>query len=130
RPSLRAYRALRLSPRRARPLCDADADRARTARAARADAGAGGGDALFGQPDRPVPPRCPGRHSRGPRPRPRADDMKNQADPARTIAFQGAPGAYSDLACRHVFPEMTSLPCVQFEDALGAVRDGTAALGM
>jgi len=56
--------------------------------------------------------------------------MKNQADPARTIAFQGAPGAYSDLACRHVFPEMTSLPCVQFEDALGAVRDGTAALGM
>jgi prephenate dehydratase len=46
------------------------------------------------------------------------------------IAFQGAPGAYSDLACRHVFPDMTTLPCAAFEDALAAVRDGRARLGM
>jgi prephenate dehydratase len=46
------------------------------------------------------------------------------------IAFQGAPGAYSDLACRHVFPGMTTLPCAAFEDALAAVRDGRARLGM
>src|SRR5208282_6764405 len=52
------------------------------------------------------------------------------ADPARTIAFQGAFGAYSDLACRHVFPDMTTLPCAQFEDAFAAVRDGRAALAM
>jgi prephenate dehydratase len=51
-------------------------------------------------------------------------------DPAQTIAFQGAPGAYSDLACRHVFPAMTSLPCAAFEDAFAAVRDGAAALAM
>ena len=38
------------------------------------------------------------------------------------IAFQGAPGAYSDLACRQAFPEMETLPCVQFEDAFAAVR--------
>jgi prephenate dehydratase len=54
----------------------------------------------------------------------------NTSDPAKLIAFQGAPGAYSDLACRHAFPEMETLPCTQFEDAFAAVRDGKAALGM
>jgi prephenate dehydratase len=49
---------------------------------------------------------------------------------ARLIAFQGAPGAYSDLAGRHAFPEMETLPCTQFEDAFAAVREGRAALGM
>jgi prephenate dehydratase len=52
------------------------------------------------------------------------------ADPAQTIAFQGAPGAYSDLACRRVFPNMTTLPCAAFEDAFAAVRDGAAVLAM
>ncbi len=56
--------------------------------------------------------------------------MTAPTDPARTIAFQGAPGAYSDLACRRVFPQMTTLPCAQFEDAFAAVHDGSAALGM
>ncbi|MBV9824643.1 MAG: prephenate dehydratase [Alphaproteobacteria bacterium] len=51
-------------------------------------------------------------------------------DPDQTIAFQGEPGAYSDLACRHVFPEMTTLPCAGFEDAFAAVQEGRAALGM
>ena len=46
------------------------------------------------------------------------------------IAFQGAPGAYSDLACRQVFPKMKTLPCPGFEDAFAAVREGRAALGM
>jgi prephenate dehydratase len=48
----------------------------------------------------------------------------------QTIAFQGAPGAYSDLACRHVFPEMATLPCAQFEDAFAAVRECRARLAM
>jgi prephenate dehydratase len=52
------------------------------------------------------------------------------AEPSNLIAFQGAPGAYSDLACRHAFPDMQTLPCTQFEDAFAAVRDGRAALGM
>jgi prephenate dehydratase len=51
-------------------------------------------------------------------------------DPSKLIAFQGAPGAYSDLACRHAFPEMETLPCTQFEDAFAAVREGRVALGM
>ncbi len=52
------------------------------------------------------------------------------SDPSKLIAFQGAPGAYSDLACRHAFPEMETLPCTQFEDAFAAVREGRATLGM
>ena len=52
------------------------------------------------------------------------------ADPERTIAFQGASGAYSDLACRQVFPQMATLPCAQFEDAFAAVREGRARLVM
>jgi len=42
------------------------------------------------------------------------------------IAFQGAPGAYSDLACRALFPARPTLPCRAFEDALTAVTDGSA----
>ncbi|TVR98453.1 MAG: prephenate dehydratase [Rhodospirillales bacterium] len=51
-------------------------------------------------------------------------------DPTRIIAFQGSHGAYSDLACRVVRPEMTTLPCRSFEDAFAAVRGGEAALAM
>src|SRR5215472_1611776 len=46
------------------------------------------------------------------------------------IAFQGLPGAYSDLACRVAYPDMTTLPCESFETAMDAVRDGRAALAM
>ncbi|MBV9523157.1 MAG: prephenate dehydratase [Alphaproteobacteria bacterium] len=52
------------------------------------------------------------------------------ADPARLIAFQGAHGAYSDLACRRVFPDMATLPCGNFEEAMLAVREKRAALAM
>ena len=47
-----------------------------------------------------------------------------------TIAFQGRPGAYSDLACRTAFPDLRTLPCESFEAAMEAVREGTAALAM
>jgi prephenate dehydratase len=46
------------------------------------------------------------------------------------IAFQGLPGAYSDLACRAAFPAMTTMPCASFEDAFAAVRNGAARLAM
>jgi prephenate dehydratase len=49
---------------------------------------------------------------------------------AGTIAVQGIPGAYSDLACRAAFPAMTTLPCETFEAAIEAVREGQAALAM
>ncbi len=47
-----------------------------------------------------------------------------------TIAFQGVPGAYSELACRSIFPAMSTLPSAAFEDAFAAVRDGRARYAM
>ena len=46
------------------------------------------------------------------------------AEPARGLAFQGAPGANSDLAAREHDPAALPLPCYAFEDAIEAVRDG------
>ena len=55
---------------------------------------------------------------------------KPTVDPAGLIAFQGAPGAYGDLACREAYPALRTLPCPSFEDAFAAVREGRAGLGM
>ncbi|MBY6243511.1 prephenate dehydratase [Methylosinus sp. Sm6] len=46
------------------------------------------------------------------------------------IAYQGEPGANSDIACRDAYPQLEPLPCASFEDAFAAVTDGVAALGM
>ena len=48
----------------------------------------------------------------------------------KTIAYQGEPGANSHIACKDVYPDWTPLPCATFEDALTAVGEGTADLGM
>ena len=56
--------------------------------------------------------------------------MPARSDPQHMIAFQGEPGAYSDLACREVFPRRVTLPCETFEDAIAAVRRGRAGLAM
>lgn len=57
------------------------------------------------------------------------DDMARVAAdaPERTIAFQGAPGAYSHIAARQFAPDWHPLPCYSFEDAMDAVKDGRAA---
>ena len=52
------------------------------------------------------------------------------SSPDRIIAFQGAPGAYSDLACREVHPELETLACETFEDTFAAVQERRAALAM
>ena len=48
----------------------------------------------------------------------------------KTIAFQGAPGAYSDMACRAVFPDWTTLPCPDFEGAFAALAEARAERAM
>ena len=48
----------------------------------------------------------------------------------QVIAYQGEPGANSDIACRDMFPDCTPLPCASFEDAFAAIGDGKAELGM
>ncbi len=47
-----------------------------------------------------------------------------------TFAFQGLPGAYSDLACHSVCPTPRTLPCPAFEDAFAAVHGGAADYAM
>jgi prephenate dehydratase len=49
---------------------------------------------------------------------------------SQTIAFQGVPGAYSDLACRHAYPGWATLPCPSFEAAMSAVREDRAEMAM
>jgi prephenate dehydratase len=53
-----------------------------------------------------------------------------KADPRRTVAFQGLAGAYSDLACREVFPRLATLPTATFEETFAAVERGKADLAM
>ena len=52
------------------------------------------------------------------------------SDPGHTIAFQGAAGAYSDMACRAKFPDLATLPCRSFEDTFAAVAEGRARRAM
>jgi prephenate dehydratase len=57
--------------------------------------------------------------------------MTDKTDPKpRHIAFQGEPGAFSELACMRYAPELTPLACPTFEDAFEAVRSGRAAKAM
>ena len=49
-----------------------------------------------------------------------------KADPARAIAFQGAPGANSHRAAMEFAPTCLPLPCFSFEDAMDAVTERRA----
>jgi prephenate dehydratase len=49
------------------------------------------------------------------------------SEPSRAVAFQGAPGANSHLAALEFDADCLPLPCFSFEDAIDAVKDGTAA---
>jgi len=46
------------------------------------------------------------------------------------IAFQGEPGAYSNLACNEACPDLEPMACESFEDAFDAVSDGSAVPAM
>ena len=49
---------------------------------------------------------------------------------SNVIVFQGEIGAYSHLACRQFYPDMTPKPCASFADAFKAVQSGEAKLAM
>lgn len=46
------------------------------------------------------------------------------------IAFQGELGANSHVACSTYYPDMEPMPCQTFEEALAAISEGKAKLGM
>jgi len=48
----------------------------------------------------------------------------------KVIAFQGRPGAYSDLSCEACYPGWETLACTTFEEAFAAVREKKAELAM
>lgn len=48
----------------------------------------------------------------------------------KIIAFQGRPGAYSDLACRQARPGWKTLPCEDFHATIKAVQTGKADQAM
>ena len=48
----------------------------------------------------------------------------------KIIAFQGFSGAYSDMACRAVFPDAQTLPCETFDRAFAAVQNKQADYAM
>ncbi len=60
------------------------------------------------------------------------DSMRTAAaaDPARAIAFGGAPGSNSHQAAMQFAPTCLPLPYLGFEDALDAVKDGRAGRAM
>ncbi|MBA2918789.1 prephenate dehydratase [Sphingomonas sp. MAH-20] len=53
-----------------------------------------------------------------------------EREPARAVAFQGAPGANSHRAVIEQFPGGLPYPCFSFEDALDAVKEGRAGQAM
>jgi prephenate dehydratase len=56
----------------------------------------------------------------------RVEEMTSAAlaNPARAMAFQGAPGCNGHRAALEYAPDCLPLPCFSFEDALDAVKDG------
>lgn len=49
---------------------------------------------------------------------------------SKKIAFQGAKGAYSDLAARKACPSFETVPCTSFDEAFKSAREGESDLAM
>lgn len=56
------------------------------------------------------------------------DKVEEQSE--MIISFQGAPGAYSDLACQEMCPGAKTLACHSFEEAFLAAENGNATHAM
>ena len=54
----------------------------------------------------------------------------NQNNSNLVIAFQGMPGAYSNMACEAYFPDAKTLPCNSFEDMLNSTKNSLSDYSM
>jgi prephenate dehydratase len=54
--------------------------------------------------------------------------MTNAINNAKTVAFQGEPGAYANLAAQQAVPQARAVPQPTFEDAIAAARRGDTDL--
>ncbi|MBK8970657.1 MAG: prephenate dehydratase [Hahellaceae bacterium] len=59
-----------------------------------------------------------------------AKSLTNSDKGLLVIVYQGHEGAYSHLACRHVFPDRQARPCPTFRAAMEEVEHGRAELAM
>src|ERR1700709_1274554 len=54
--------------------------------------------------------------------------MTNAIANAKTVAFQGEPGAYANLAAQQAVPHARAVPQPTFEDAIAVARSGDTDL--
>ncbi len=57
-------------------------------------------------------------------------EMTKTVSAKQKIAFQGEPGAFSELACVRFAPDFEPLPCATFEEAFETVQSGAAMRAM
>ncbi|GJL90835.1 prephenate dehydratase [Hyphococcus sp.] len=55
---------------------------------------------------------------------------ESAAGKTKHIAYQGEPGAFSEMACRRYAPDFEPLPCGAFDEAVEAVAEGRADRAM
>jgi prephenate dehydratase/chorismate mutase len=58
------------------------------------------------------------------------ESRRLQQEDRPLVAFQGEPGAYSEVACRHLVPGAAFIPCMEFIDVFQGVQDGYLDLGV
>lgn len=57
------------------------------------------------------------------------DQLSDAGRPDHRVAYQGVPGAYSEVAARKACPHFEPLPCDQFEVCFQVRRDGRESRG-
>jgi prephenate dehydratase len=55
---------------------------------------------------------------------------QSTAGKTKRIAYQGEPGAFSEMACRRYAPDFEPFPCGAFDEAVAAVAEGRADRAM
>lgn len=58
------------------------------------------------------------------------NDLLSSLGASHVVAYQGEPGAYSHLACRHTFPDYRAHHCATFSEAMQMVEQGEALYAM
>jgi prephenate dehydratase/chorismate mutase len=59
------------------------------------------------------------------------DESKRlQQEDRKLVAFQGEPGAYGEVACRHLVPGGAFIPCMEFVDVFQGVAENYLDLGV
>lgn len=58
------------------------------------------------------------------------ESRRLQQEDRQLVAFQGEPGAYGEVACRHLVPGGAFIPCLEFVDVFQGVAEGYLDLGV